>query len=298
MVCDRYIGPNRQGFSRTVELTRRSSARSRRRPLPLARNEEVAQDEKNFNEPGADCCHNAAILSRHHRVETNMTRVLTIEDDAVTAREIVAELSSHGLQVDWVDNGREGLVKAVSGNYDVITLDRMLPELDGLAIVTTLRTIGVSTPILMISALSDVDERVRGLRAGGDDYLTKPFASDEMAARVEVLLRRNNAVAAADNTLRVADLTLDLMTREARRGEQALNLLPTEYKLLEFLMRNAGQILTRMMIFEEVWGYHFDPGTNLIDVHIGRLRKKIDQPGIAPLIQTVRGSGYVIAEPV
>ncbi|PVZ13820.1 MULTISPECIES: response regulator transcription factor [unclassified Pseudomonas] len=227
-----------------------------------------------------------------------MTRVLTIEDDAVTAKEIVAELTNHGLEVDWVDNGREGLVKAVSGDYDVITLDRMLPELDGLAIVTTLRTIGVSTPVLMISALSDVDERVRGLRAGGDDYLTKPFASDEMAARVEVLLRRKQAGTTQDNVLRVADLELDLITREARRGEHQLSLLPTEFKLLEFLMRNAGQILTRMMIFEEVWGYHFDPGTNLIDVHIGRLRKKIDPAGQPPLIKTVRGSGYVIAEPL
>ena len=149
----------------------------------------------------------------------------------------------------------------------------------------------------MISALSDVDERVRGLRAGGDDYLTKPFASDEMAARVEVLLRRNS-VPMTQTRLQVADLQLDLISHEARRGEQSLNLLPTEYKLLEFLMRHAGQVITRMMIFEEVWGYHFDPGTNLIDVHIGRLRKKIDAPGQTPLIRTVRGSGYAIAEPV
>ncbi|WP_397452652.1 response regulator transcription factor [Pseudomonas sp. NA-150] len=227
-----------------------------------------------------------------------MTRILTIEDDAVTAKEIVAELSSHGLEVDWVDNGREGLVRAVSGGYDLITLDRMLPEVNGLAIVTTLRALGISTPILMISALSDVDERVRGLRAGGDDYLSKPFASDEMAARVEVLLRRSNPVSAAETVLRLADLELNLINREASRAEQPLNLLPTEYKLLEFLMRNHGQIITRMMIFEEVWGYHFDPGTNLIDVHIGRLRKKIDAPGLTPLIRTVRGSGYVIAEPV
>jgi DNA-binding response OmpR family regulator len=173
----------------------------------------------------------------------------------------------------------------------------MLPELDGLTIVTTLRTLKIATPILMISALSDVDERVRGLRAGGDDYLTKPFASDEMAARVEVLLRRNS-VPLAQTRLQVADLELDLISHEARRGEQTLNLLPTEYKLLEFLMRHAGQVITRMMIFEEVWGYHFDPGTNLIDVHIGRLRKKIDAAGQTPLIRTVRGSGYAIAEPV
>jgi two-component system OmpR family response regulator len=227
-----------------------------------------------------------------------MTRILAIEDDAVTAKEIVAELSSHGLDVDWVDNGRDGLARAVSGDYDLITLDRMLPEMDGLTIVTSLRAQGIATPILMISALSDVDERVRGLRAGGDDYLPKPFASDEMAARVEVLLRRSNPAAASKTVLQVADLTLNLISREARRGEQPLTLLPTEYKLLEFLMRNSGQVITRMMIFQEVWGYHFDPGTNLIDVHIGRLRKKIDQPGNAPLIQTVRGSGYVITEPV
>jgi len=227
-----------------------------------------------------------------------MTRILTIEDDAVTAQEIVAELSSHGLDVDWVDNGREGLVRAVSGGYDLITLDRMLPEVNGLAIVTTLRALGISTPILMISALSDVDERVRGLRAGGDDYLSKPFASDEMAARVEVLLRRRNPVSEAETVLHVGDLALNLISREASRGDQPLNLLPTEYKLLEFMMRNTGQIITRMMIFEEVWGYHFDPGTNLIDVHIGRLRKKIDAPGLTPLIRTVRGSGYVIAEPL
>jgi two-component system, OmpR family, response regulator len=227
-----------------------------------------------------------------------MARILTIEDDVVTAQEIAAELSSHGFEVDWVDNGREGLVRAVSGDYDLITLDRMLPEVNGLAIVTTLRALGDTTPILMISALSDVDERVRGLRAGGDDYLSKPFASDEMAARVEVLLRRRNPVSAADTVLRLSDLELDLISREARRGELPLNLLPTEYKLLEFMMRNSGQIITRMMIFEEVWGYHFDPGTNLIDVHIGRLRKKIDAPGLTPLIRTVRGSGYVIAEPL
>lgn len=226
-----------------------------------------------------------------------MPRVLTIEDDAVTGQEIVAELNSNGLDVDWADNGREGLAKAIAGGYDLITLDRMLPEVDGLTIVTTLRNLKIATPILMISALSDVDERVRGLRAGGDDYLTKPFASDEMAARVEVLLRRNS-VPMTQTKLQVADLELDLITHEARRGEHTLNLLPTEYKLLEYLMRHSGQVITRMMIFEEVWGYHFDPGTNLIDVHIGRLRKKIDLPGQSPLIRTVRGSGYAIAEPV
>lgn len=220
-----------------------------------------------------------------------MPRVLTIEDDAVVAQEIVAELSGRGNQVDWVDNGRDGLARASSGDYDAITLDRMLPGLDGLAVVTALRSAGVHTPVLMISALSDVDERVRGLRAGGDDYLTKPFAPDEMAARIEVLLRRHQPTARATE-LRAGDLRLDLIERSARRGELELELLPLEFRLLEFLVRNSGQVLTRTMIFEAVWGYHFDPGTNVIDVHIGRLRKKVDPPGLPPLIATVRGSGY------
>jgi two-component system OmpR family response regulator len=224
-----------------------------------------------------------------------MARVLTIEDDAVTAREIVAELQSRGNDVDWVDNGRDGLSRAVDGGYDAITLDRMLPGLDGLAVITALRRAGVQTPVLVISALSDVDERVRGLRAGGDDYLTKPFAPDEMAARIEVLLRRQRA-AERDTVLRVGDLELDLIERRARRGTLNLELLPIEFRLLEFLVRNSGQVLTRTMIFEAVWGYHFDPGTNVIDVHIGRLRKKVDPPGLAPLIRTVRGSGYRLAE--
>ena len=224
-----------------------------------------------------------------------MAKVLTIEDDAVTAREIVTELQSRGNQVDWVDNGAAGLRRASAGDYDAITLDRMLPGLDGLAVVTALREAGVQTPVLMISALSDVDERVRGLRAGGDDYLTKPFAPDEMVARIEVLLRRQRS-SERDAVLRVADLELDLIARSARRGGSVLELLPIEFRLLEFLVRNSGQVLTRTMIFEAVWGYHFDPGTNVIDVHIGRLRKKVDPPGVAPLIRTVRGSGYRLAE--
>jgi len=182
-----------------------------------------------------------------------MARLLTIEDDAVTAREIVAELKSRGNDVDWVDNGHEGLSRAVEGGYDAITLDRMLPGLDGLAVITALRRAGVQTPVLMISALSDVDERVRGLRAGGDDYLTKPFAPDEMAARVEVLLRRQRA-AERETVLRVGDLELDLIERRARRGAMNLELLPIEFRLLEFLVRNSGQVLTRTMIVEAVWG--------------------------------------------
>jgi len=222
-----------------------------------------------------------------------MQRALVIEDDAVTANEIVAELDLHGLSAEWVANGEDGLNRASSADYDIITLDRMLPGMDGIDVVAALRNRGVDTPVLMISALSDVDERVRGLRAGGDDYLTKPFAPDEMTARVEVLLRRRQPQ--ARSVLRVADLELDLVTHAANRAGQELPLQPTEYRLLEFLMRHAGQVLTRTMIFEHVWGFHFDPGTNVIDVHIGRLRRKIDQPGQSSLIRTIRGSGYVIA---
>jgi two-component system OmpR family response regulator len=219
-----------------------------------------------------------------------MARILTIEDDAVTAGEIIAELQAHGSQVDYVVSGTEGLARAISGNYDIITLDRMLPGLDGLTLVKRLREAGVRTPVLMISALSDVDERIRGLRAGGDDYMTKPFAPDEMAARIEVLLRRE--LPQQQTALRVEDLTLDLMSRGARRGDSNIELLPIEFKLLEYLMRHSGQVLTRTMIFEAVWGYRFDPGTNVIDVHMARLRRKVDGGGAPSLIHTVRGCGY------
>ncbi|MFI4941259.1 MAG: response regulator transcription factor, partial [Burkholderiales bacterium] len=193
-------------------------------------------------------------------------RVLIIEDDPTTAEEIAAELSAHGFSAEIVGNGNIGLEKACSGRYDAITLDRMLPGLDGLSIVTRLRATGVDTPVLMISALSDVDERVRGLRAGGDDYLTKPFASDEMSARLEVLLRRRKAPALAVK-LQVEDLELDLIERSVRRHGAVLDLKATEFRLLEYMMRNSGQTLTRSMIFEAVWNYHFDPYTNLIEVH-------------------------------
>jgi len=225
-----------------------------------------------------------------------MPKILTIEDDPGTGQEIVAELEQHGFEVELVADGREGLIRAVSGDFDAITLDRMLPNLDGLAIVTVMRGAGVETPVLMISALSDVDERVKGLRAGGDDYMTKPFASEELAARLEVLLRRR-ASAPRQTTLTVADLEIDLLARTVHRGGTEIRLMPTEYKLLEFMARNSGQIVTRTMIFEAVWGYHFDPGTNLIDVHMGRLRKKLDRPGLPALLHTVRGAGYALHAP-
>ena len=224
-----------------------------------------------------------------------MSRVLTIEDDEITAREIVGELKDRGFTVDWVANGREGMARAFSDDYDVITLDRMLPGVDGLTILTTMRSIGIQTPVLMLSALGDVDERIRGLRAGGDDYLTKPFDPDEMTARIEVLLRRRQVrPAQSELTLTVGPLELDLIARTVKRDGEEIALLPTEYRVLEYMMHHAGQTITRTMLFEAVWGYHFDPGTNLIDVHMGRLRKKIDPPGVKPMIQTVRGSGYLL----
>jgi two-component system OmpR family response regulator len=226
-----------------------------------------------------------------------MTRVLTIEDDEITANDIAGELRARGFIVDWVANGREGLARAMSDEYDAVTLDRMLPGVDGLTVVSTMRTVGVYTPVLMLSALSDVDERIRGLRAGGDDYLTKPFNLAEMSARLEVLLRRQQAPAVQKaTTLRAGPLELDLIARTVKRGNEEIVLLPTEYRVLEFMMRHAGRTITRTMLFEAVWGYHFDPGSKLIDVHIGRLRKKIDSLDATTLIQTVRGIGYVLSE--
>jgi len=223
----------------------------------------------------------------------DLARILTIEDDATTADEIARELIFRGFEVDTVADGVEGLRLAATGKYDAITLDRMLPGLDGLSIASMLKERGLDTPILMISALNDVDERVRGLRAGGDDYLTKPFALDEMATRVEVLLRRRSADA-SKLVLRFADLELDLVAHVARRGGRDLRLFPKELKLLEVLLRNSGQVMTRTMIFEAVWGYNFDPGTNLIDVHVRALRRKLEGPGLKSLLQTVRGAGYCL----
>ncbi|MFJ4347552.1 response regulator transcription factor [Pseudomonas sp. NPDC089401] len=223
-----------------------------------------------------------------------MSRALVIEDDEVTASAIVAELQSHDFTATWADNGREGLALAISGKYDVITLDRMLPHFDGLTIVSTLRQLAIHTPVLMISALSDVDERVRGLRSGGDDYLTKPFSMIEMIARLEVLLRCGTS-GMVSHCIDYGGLQVNLIAQTATLQGTPIPLLPTEFKLLTYLMRHAGKLVTRTMLFQEVWGYHFDPGTNIIDVHLARLRKKIAEPK-APIIQTIRGTGYVLVE--
>ena len=222
-----------------------------------------------------------------------MTRILVIEDDATTAGEIIRTLTEHGFEVEWQADGREGFLKAVTGEFDVIMPDRMLPSLEGLGIITAIRAAGIKTPVLVLSALSDIDERIRGLRAGGDDYLTKPFSLAELTARVDALLRRHRMDAPV-TILRVADLEMDLVAREVRRGGKKIDLLPREFQLLEFLMRHAGQVVTRTMLFQAVWDYHFDPHTNVIEVQIGRLRHKIDDEHAKSLLRTIRGSGYVL----
>ncbi len=224
------------------------------------------------------------------------SRVLTIDDDPKTGVEIVAELKNYGFAVDWVGDGREALARAIGGGYDAITLDRMLPDIDGLSILNAMRTVGVQTPVLMLSVHDDVDERIRGLRARGDDYLTRPFNPEELTTRVEGLIRRSQEPAArVDSQLTVGPLALDLVSRKVTRDEVAVALLPTEFRVLEFMMRHAGQTVTRSMLFEAVWRYHFDPGTNLIEVHMSKLRKKIDVPGEESILKTVRGTGYVLA---
>ena len=221
-----------------------------------------------------------------------MVKVLVIEDDNETAAQIVEELRRHGYDVDREADGPAGLDRASTVAYDLITLDRLLPALEGLAIVETLRRSGVNTPVLVLSAVGEVDERVRGLRAGGDDYLTKPFAFAELCARVDALLRRSPEP--RDTVLRVDELELDLLSRTARRGRRTLDLLPRELQLLEYLMRHEGHTVTRAMLFEHVWDYRFDPRTNLVDVHVGRLRRKVDGPGEPPLIRTIRGIGFAL----
>lgn len=223
-----------------------------------------------------------------------MTKVLVVEDDAQTAAEIAATLGDHGFEVEHAGTGGEALSRATAERFAAIVLDRMLPgDLDGLTVLASLRGAGVSAPVLILSALTAVDERVRGLRAGGDDYLTKPFESLELTARIEVLLRRATAPD-RETRLRVGDLEVDRLTREVRRRGRKVELLPREYSLLEYLMRHPGQVITRTMLFEEVWSYRYDPRTNVIDVHMGKLRRKLDEGGLPPMIQTVRGSGYIL----
>ena len=222
-------------------------------------------------------------------------RILLVEDDAELAEEIRAEFSAHGYALELVATGPAGLAEATQTRFDLVVLDRLLPGLDGIAVLRELRAAGVSTPVLVLSALGAVDERVKGLKAGGDDYLAKPFAFDELIARVEALLRR--PLPSAGTVLEVGPLMLDLITRAASRGQRAIELLPTEFKMLEYMMRRAAQVVTRDMMLEDVWHYRFLPHTNVIDVHMGKLRRKIDAAGEPPMIHSIRGAGFMLREP-
>ena len=219
--------------------------------------------------------------------------LLLIEDDSEAARFLVKGLRESGYSVDHAADGREGLFRATEGQFDLVVTDRMLPHIDGLAIIELMRRKGLTTPVLVLSALGGVDDRVRGLKAGGDDYLSKPFAFAELLARIEALLRRRSSAPQATR-LRVEDLEFDLLARRVTRAGREVELTARELKLLEFLMRRAGQVVTRTMLLEGVWDLHFDPQSNLIDVHISRLRQAIDRGSDHPLIHTVRGSGYVL----
>jgi len=222
-------------------------------------------------------------------------RILLIEDDVDAAAFLVKALKEAGHVPDHAADGESGAAMAERGEYDVLVVDRMLPKRDGLAVIEGLRASGDQTPVLILSALGQVDDRVKGLRAGGDDYLPKPYAFSELLARVEVLARRK-APQATETSYTVGDLELDRLSHEVRRGGQAIALQPREFRLLEFLMLHAGQVVTRTMLLEKVWDYHFDPQTNVIDVHISRLRSKIDKGFDKPLLHTVRGAGYVIRD--
>ena len=227
-------------------------------------------------------------------------RILLIEDDPETSRFVRKGLEEAGHVLDHAGDGKQGLLLALDAEHDAVVVDRMLPGLDGLSIVRSMRAADRNTPVLVLSALGEVDDRVEGLRAGGDDYLVKPFALAELSARLEALVRRRGAgtgAAGPVTRLIVADLEMDLLARSVKRAGRAIELKPREFRLLEYLMRHAGQVVTRTMLLEAVWDYHFDPQTNVIDVHVSRLRRKIDRDAGVPLIRTVRGAGYVIRAP-
>jgi two-component system OmpR family response regulator len=223
-------------------------------------------------------------------------RILIVEDDPETAGQLVDALTKNGYQVDLAANGNDALRLGRSTEYAVMTMDRMLPDIDGLAVMRNLREDGVVVPVLIISALGEIDDRVRGLRAGGDDYLVKPFAFLELVARVEALARRS-ATVVKETVFRVGDLELDLVSRTATRLGREIKLLPREFQLLEYLVRNEGHVVSRAMLLQHVWDLHFDPTTNIIDVYVGRVRRKVDGRQDYPLIHTVRGVGYCVRAP-
>lgn len=225
-------------------------------------------------------------------------KILIVEDDETTANFIKRGLDEHGFTVDHANNGRDGLFLATSGDYDAIVLDRMLPQMDGMALLAALRAANITTPVIILSALGTADDRVDGLEAGSDDYLSKPFAFAELLARLKLAIRKSGT----DNSnavtqLSCADLEMDLLSRKVKRAGKTVDLQPREFRLLEFLLRHEGEVVTRTMLLEGVWDFHFDPGTNVIDVHISRLRKKIDEGHKTLLLHTVRGAGYRLGLP-
>jgi len=223
-------------------------------------------------------------------------RILVVEDDPETAGQIVDSLTANGYQVDIAVNGNDALNRGRSESYAVLTIDRMLPDLDGIAVMQQLRQAGIATPVLIVSALGEIDDRVRGLRAGGDDYLVKPFAFAELLARVEALARRS-ATVVRETVLRVGDLEVDLVSRRVSRHGREITLLPREFQVLEYLVRNEGRVVPRAMLLQHVWDIHFDPTSNIIDVYVGRVRRKIDDQQAYPLIHTVRGVGFCLRVP-
>ena len=223
-------------------------------------------------------------------------RILVVEDDPETAGQLVEQLTTSGYRVDLAASGSEALSRGAAGDYAVITIDRMLPDIDGIAVMRQLRDDGIAAPFLIISALGEVDDRVRGLRAGGDDYLVKPFSFVELLARLEALGRRSD-ITAKETIMRVGDLAIDLMSRTASRRGKDIFLLPREFQLLEYMVRNEGSVVSRAMLLQHIWDLHFDPSTNIIDVYVGRVRRKVDDHQAYPLIHTVRGVGYCLRAP-
>jgi two-component system, OmpR family, response regulator len=247
------------------------------------------------DQSGGECQWTAAVLDMSQFVAEPpraMSKLLLIEDDDETAVEVVGELAHRGYMVERAATGTAGIELARVGDYDVLIVDRLLPEVDGLTIIERLRRENKRTPVLVLSALGALDDRVRGLRAGGDDYLAKPFALVELIARVEALLRR--PAVGRETRLRVGPLELDLIERTVTRSGRKIELLPREFRLLEYMMRRPDQMVTRAMLFEDVWNYRFVPDSNLVDVHMGKLRHKIDAPGDEPVIQNVRGAGFIL----
>lgn len=224
-------------------------------------------------------------------------KILVVEDDLTTADYIAHGLEENGYVVDRASDGRDGLFHATDGTYGAIILDRMLPGMDGLSVLSAVRAAGIETPVIILSALGSTDERVKGLKSGSDDYLAKPFAFSELLARVEALQRRGaSSTEPVATKLTCADLSMDLLARRVERGGKRVDLQPREFRLLELLLRYQGKVVTRTMMLEEVWDYHFDPGTNVIDVHISRLRRKIEEGAERPLLHTVRGAGYMLSD--